>query len=194
MANIKDLLGELYKEGMTNDEIVEALSGVNLPQDRTDEVEKYKQAVSKANSEAAEYKRQLKNHMSEEEKKKTEEAERFDKMQKENEALKKQIAIAELTKKFQSSGLDAETATKSAEAALEGNMDAVISAFTDKIAKAADDARAQLISQTPALQGGNGTAEKVKDYGQDIEGAIANGDMTSAAAFMRLQNEQNTNS
>ena len=40
MANIQDLLGDKYREGMTNDEIVEALSGVSLPQDRSDEIER----------------------------------------------------------------------------------------------------------------------------------------------------------
>ena len=55
MANIQDLLGEAYREGMTNDEIVEALQSENvtIPQDRSDEVERLKKAFDKSASETA---------------------------------------------------------------------------------------------------------------------------------------------
>lgn len=55
--NYKALLGDSYKEGMTADEIVSALEKVADP---NAEVEKLRNAVTKANGEAAEYKKQLK--------------------------------------------------------------------------------------------------------------------------------------
>lgn len=55
--NYKALLGDAYKEGMTADEIISALEKVADP---SAEVEKLRNAVTKANGEAAEYKKQLK--------------------------------------------------------------------------------------------------------------------------------------
>mgnify|MGYP003194734982 CR=1 FL=1 len=51
------LLGDAYKEGMTADEIISALEKVADP---NAEIEKLRNAVTKANGEAAEYKKQLK--------------------------------------------------------------------------------------------------------------------------------------
>ena len=74
---------------MSNDDIVKALENVTLPQDNSDEVTRLKNAKDKATAEAAEYKRKLKDHMSEEEKRATEEAERIKAIETENEALRK---------------------------------------------------------------------------------------------------------
>lgn len=193
MANIQSLLGEKYREGMTNDEIVEALQDVDLPQDKTDEVARLKKAFDKTASEAAEYKRQLKAHMSEEEKKSAEEAEKYAKMEEENAALRKQVALSDLTAKFISSGLDKETAVKSAEAAYGGDFDTVIANFSAQIKTAsetaAENAKAELLAQNPVMKGGR-TAPQVKDYSKDIDSALANGDYANAAALMRLQQEQ----
>ena len=196
MANIPSLLGEQYREGMTNDEIVAALENVELPQDKSDEVARLKKAFDKTASEAAEYKRQLKAHMSEEEKKSAEEAEKYVKMQEVTENLKKRIALSDLTAKFISSGLEAETAVKTAEAAYSGDFDTVIANFSAQVETAkktaAENAKAELLAQNPVMKGGR-TTPQVKDYSTDIDSALANGDIANAAALMRMQQEQNTN-
>ena len=51
------LLGDAYKDGMTADEIISAIEKVADP---NAEIEKLRNAVTKANGEAAEYKKQLK--------------------------------------------------------------------------------------------------------------------------------------
>ena len=186
-ANIQTLLGDAYKEGMTAEEIVAALENVSLPQDNTDEITRLRNAVTKATAEAAENKRKLKDKMSEEEKRATEEAERFTKMENENKELRKKIAISEYTAKFISSGLDAETAGKSAEAAYSGDIDTVIANFNAYTAKVKESTKAELIGSTPSLQGGN--SSKAKDYSGDISSSLATGDFASAAALMRLQQE-----
>ena len=56
---IKDLLKDAYKEGMTIEEIESALEGIEMPTDMTGEVDRLKNALSKSNSEAADYKKQL---------------------------------------------------------------------------------------------------------------------------------------
>ena len=56
---LQELLKDRYKEGMTVEEIETALNDFTLPEDKSAEIEKLKNAVSKANSEAAEHKRKL---------------------------------------------------------------------------------------------------------------------------------------
>lgn len=191
MANIQDLLGEAYHEGMTNDEIVEALQGVTLPQDRSDEVERLKKAFDKSASETAEYKRQLRAKQTEEEKKQAELNEKFSLMEKENAEMKKQIAVADLTNKFLASGLDNETARKTALAAYDGKIDTIIDAYNAKIASVKDTVKAELMADTPSITGGNAT--QVKDFSTDINGAINVGDYANAAALVRSSQTQNTN-
>ena len=67
--NIKDLLKDAYKEGMTLAEIETALKDIDLPTDNSAEIDRLKTALSKSNSEAADYKKQLRDKMSEEERK-----------------------------------------------------------------------------------------------------------------------------
>lgn len=192
MANIQDLLGESYVEGMSAEDIVKALEGVSLPKDNSDEVARIKKAYDKAASEAADYKKQLKAKMSEEEKKSADEAERIQKIEQENADLKKQVALSSLTSKFVASGLDKETAVKCAEASYTGNIDVVIESFNAKIASVKEAAKAELISETPVMQGGD-AVQQVKDFTSDIESSIALGDYANAAALMRQQLTQNTN-
>lgn len=191
MANIKDLIGEAYRDDMTVEEINEALKDVTLPQDRSDEIDRLKKAFDKTASEAAEFKRQLKARMSEEEKSKAEMDEKYQQMEKENADMKKKIAVSELTAKFISSGLDADTAVKSAEAAFKGDYDTVIANYTSKIASVKDTVKAELMADTPSLVGG--TSNQVKDVTPDIDSTIAVGDYANAAALMRQAQTQNTN-
>lgn len=191
MANIQDLLGEAYREGMTNDEIVEALQNVTIPQDRSDEVERLKKAFDKSASETAEYKRQLRARQTEEEKKQAELDERFQKMEKENADMKKQIRVSELTNKFLASGLDEETARKTALAAYDGKIDSVIEAYNAKIASVKDTVKAELMADTPSITGGSPT--QIKDVTPDIDSNIAIGDYANAAALVRTSQTQNTN-
>lgn len=195
MANIQSLLGDKYREDMTNDEIVEALKEVSLPQDRSAEVESIKKAYDKAASEVADYKRQLKARMSEEEKRSAEEAEKYKTMEEENAKLKKQIALADLTTKFISSGLDADTAVKTAEAAYNGDFSTVVATYNARIEEATktakESAKAELLADNPVMKGGR--TGKPKDLQPDIDNALAVGDYASAAALMREQQTQNIN-
>ena len=59
MSYLSDLLGEAYKEGMTEEEISTALQIAGAGQSNDAEINKLKAQLSKANSEAADYKKQL---------------------------------------------------------------------------------------------------------------------------------------
>lgn len=192
MSNkVKELLGDLYHEGMSAEEQLEALEQISFPQDNTDEVSRLKKARDKAMSEAADYKRKLNDHMSEEEKRTAEEAERISAIETENKELKKKIAIADYTSKFISSGLDADTAAKCAEATYSGDIDTVISSYNTKMASVKEAAKAELIAETPKIKGG--ATKQVKDYSEDINTAIAVGDIAKAAALTRVAQETQKN-
>lgn len=193
MANIKDLLGDAYKEGMSAEDQLKALEGIQLPMDRTDEIERLKKAKDNASSEAADYKRKLKERMSEEEKRVAEEAEKYQKMEAENAELRKKIAIADFTAKFATSGLDADTASKCAEAAYTGDIETVIASYNAKMEAVRADVKAQMIADAPKLKGGQATASQVKDYQSDISAALDTGDFAKAAALTRVAQESNTN-
>ena len=68
MANnelLRTLLGDKYNDGMTNDDIVKALSEIegNPLKDAQDQAKTLKTRLSEANSEAANFKKQLREKM-----------------------------------------------------------------------------------------------------------------------------------
>ena len=68
MSYLSDLLGDAYKEGMTEEEISTALQSAGAgAKDNEAEVNRLKAQLSKANSEAADYKKQLRGKQSEDE-------------------------------------------------------------------------------------------------------------------------------
>ena len=62
--NFKDLLKDAYKEGMSLEDIEKALEGIEMPTDGTAEIERLKAALSKSNSEAADFRKQLREKQS----------------------------------------------------------------------------------------------------------------------------------
>ena len=59
MSYLSDLLGDSYKEGMTEEEISTALQAAGAGQNNDAEINRLKAQLSKANSEAADYKKQV---------------------------------------------------------------------------------------------------------------------------------------
>ena len=84
---LKELLGDSYKDGMTPGEIEAALASVQLPTD-TKEIERLQKALTKSNSEAADYKRKLQEKQTEEERAEAERAEKTRAMEEELATLK----------------------------------------------------------------------------------------------------------
>ena len=84
---LKDLLKDAYKEDMTLEEIETALADVELPEDLGPEVKKLKEALSKSNSENAEWKKKHREALSEEERKSQEVADELKQLREQNEKL-----------------------------------------------------------------------------------------------------------
>lgn len=88
MSYLSDLLGDAYKEGMTEEEISTALQSAGAgAKDNEAEVNRLKAQLSKANSEAADYKKQLRGKQSEDEAAAAEQKATMDKLTQENADL-----------------------------------------------------------------------------------------------------------
>ena len=157
---LKELLGDAFKEDLTVDDISTALAGISFP-DQASEIEKLKSLVSKANSEAAGYKKQLQERMTEEEKQKAETEEKWTQMEQKLAQLEKDKAVGENTRDLLALGYDEALAVETAQAMYENNW-AKVKENQKKHQDARDQKlRAELLQQTPAPQGGNQTPDVV---------------------------------
>ena len=98
MSYLSDLLGDAYKEGMTEDEISTALESIGSTRQTsgTDgEIEKLKKRLSEVNSESAGYKKRLRELQTKEAAAADEQKEALEKLQAENADLKRSISLAE---------------------------------------------------------------------------------------------------
>lgn len=131
MAKIFDRV-ENYAN-MSAEEKLKALEELEL-EDNAAEMERLKNAVSKANSESAEWKRKHNALLSEEERRKQEQADSLAAMQAELESLRKEKTVSEYTAKYVSLGYDEKLANETATAMADGDMAKVFA----NIAKAND--------------------------------------------------------
>lgn len=161
MADLKTLLGDKYKEGMTVDELL-ALSVEAPKADMTGFISK--EHFDKVASEAAGYKKQLRAQMSEAEAKAAEEAEKYAAIVAERDQLKADKSIAENAKSLIAIGYDEKLATEVATALYNGDSAAVIKAqakFVDEQKKAA---LAEAVKGTPvpptSNSGGNNVTKE----------------------------------
>ena len=186
MSYLSDLLGTAYKEGMTEDEISAALEAQK--QNSNTEIEKLKASLSKANSEAADYKKQLREKLTDAQKAEAERNEAYEKLVKDNEELKRSIKLAEQTSKLVALGYDEKLAADTASAMVDGDMAKVIANQGIFFENQKKTLTAELMRQTPRpAQGADPTAPQ--DYSKLIAEAQANGDFTASAYYTRLQEE-----
>ena len=161
--NMKDLLGDAYKEGMTLDEVNAALEGIELPADNSAEVERLKTALTKSNSEAADFKKQLREKMSAEEIKAKEDAEKWDALIKERDALLREKTIAGHKANYLALGYEEKLAAETAEAMANGELDKVFANQKKHIEAVEKKIRADVLKATPTPEGGNGSETMTKE-------------------------------
>ena len=125
--NLKDLLKDAYKEDMTREEIENALADINFPEDQTPELERLKAALSKSNSENAEWKKKHREALSEEERKAQETADLIKQLQEENATLTRDSNISKHKAKFLGMGYDESLASDAATAMVDGDMEKLFS-------------------------------------------------------------------
>ena len=177
---------------MSAEEKVAALEGYSFEAPKPDsaEVDKLKQAVSKANSEAAEWKRKHNALLSDDEKKRQESQEAFEKMEAELASLRKEKVIAEHKAKFLSLGYEEDLALQTASALADGDMSKVftnMAAFIETHDKAV---LAQNMKSTPTPPAGTSSVDKTAVLQKKLAEAQQRGDMASVAAYTRMIAEE----
>ena len=180
MSYLSDTLGDAYKEGMTEDEISAALENAT-----NKSLDHLKAQLSKVNSEAADYKRQLREKQTEEEQKAAEEAEYRQKILAENEELKRNAKISSLRAGFSAIGAGEEITNKLITELMDGQSENVVSLIGGLLKEERDKWESDALRNTGRPQGG-GTAKSV-NYDALIEAAQANGDIAQVAYYTRLK-------
>lgn len=164
--NIRDLLGDAYKEGMTLEEIENALKDIDLPTDNSAEIDRLKNALSKSNSEAADYKKQLREKMSADEIKAKEDSDKMVELQSKYDALLKESEITKNKARLLALGYEDKLATETAEAIVSGDTDKVFANQKKHLDSVEKKIREEVLTSTPRPTGGNGletiTLEKFK--------------------------------
>lgn len=157
-------------------------------EDNAAELEKQKAAVSKANSEAAEWKRKHNALLGEDEKKKQEQEEKFANMEKELSELREAKRVSEFKAKFIAQGYDEALAEDTAKALADGDSAKVFANQSKFLEEYAKKVKADAIKKTPKPGAGSGSGtEGAVDYGKKIEEAQKNGDFTAVAYYTRLK-------
>lgn len=168
MAKIDTTKIEGYSE-MTAEEKLAALEAFEV-EDNASEIDNFKKMISKANTEAAEWKRKHNALLSEEEKAKAEaEEERqrkeneFAEMQKKLNDLETEKTVALYQAKLVSMGYTANLASSTAKALSEGKMNEVFANMAQHLDAKEKDLRASILKDTPTPNTGATTDEITKE-------------------------------
>jgi len=146
---LKDLLKDAYKEGITVEEIESALADVEIPADQSAEIERLKAALTKSNSENAEWKKKHREALSEEERKAQETADLIKQLQEENATLTRESNVSKHKAKFLGMGYEEALATDAATAMVDGDMEKLFS-YQQKHQEALEKKiRAEALKATP---------------------------------------------
>lgn len=189
--NLKEVLGDAYKEGMSFEEVEAALKNVAVPEDDSAEIERLRNALSKSNSEAAGYKKQLREKMTEDEQKKQKEQEEREELQTKYDQLLRESVIAKNKAKLVTLGYEEPLADETAEAMADGNSEKVFANQQKHLASFEKKIRAEALKDTP--RPGKDNIPSAVDYQKQIEEAQKNGDFSAAAYYTRLAAEAEKN-
>lgn len=155
--NLKEMLGDAYKEGMTAEEIEAALENYEMPKapDNSEEIARLKASVDKATAEASKYKKELNAKLSSDEVKAKEDAEAYQKLVEERDNLLKEKNMSNYRAKFLENGYDKDLAEKSASALVDGNFTAVFDYLGKHMTNMEKKFKSENIDRTPKPSGGD---------------------------------------
>jgi hypothetical protein len=120
----------------------------------TAEVDKLKAALSRANSQAADYKRQLRAKQDAAEAAEAERAEQEQAMREELETLRKEKRVSDYTGKCLALNMDADLAGKTANALADGDMDSVFDCLKDFVDATVTRLNNEALNRQPNLSTG----------------------------------------
>ena len=187
MSFLSDLLGTAYKEGMTEEEISNALqtAKVGIQTEPAQDITKLKELLSRANGEAADYKKKLREKQTDAEAAEQERKAEQERLRQENADLKRSIALSERKSKLIGLGYTEDLATETATAMVDGDLDKVIANQSAFLASMKQEILKDQMRQTPRPGAGAGSAGV--DYDKKISEARASGDHAAVAYYTRLQ-------
>lgn len=176
---------------MTPEEKVAVLEAYTY-EDSASELERYKNALSKANSECADWKKKHNALLSEEERKQQANAEELESLKKELADMKLEKTITGNKAQLIALGYDEALAADTAKAMADGDAMKVF-ANQKKFLESHDKAyKAQLMGEGSKPPAGT-VGTQTTDYSQMIENARSQGDDAAVAYYMRLEQEANNN-
>ena len=184
MADLKELLGDAYKEDMTFEDINAALAERELVDKSQYDGFVPKTLLEKANSEAADYKKKWKAAASEQEQKQIEDAEKQAQIEEELKTLRRSSKVSEYEKQHLALKYDEKDAKEIAEALYDGDMDTVFRLQKKHEESLQKSIKADLMKDMPTPPAGN---QANIDYSKQIADAQANGDMALMASLIRQQ-------
>lgn len=153
MARIDTTKIEGYEE-MSAEDKLKALTEYEFDIPANPEVEKLKETLSKANAEAADWKRQFREKQTEAERAEAERAEQEKAIREELESLRKEKETSSLVAQFMATGYDKDMATRAAEAMAEGRTADVISIQTEFLTNKQKELEAAALNKQPKLSTG----------------------------------------
>ena len=176
---LKDMLKDAYKEGMTLEEIEEALADIEFPEDQTAEIERLKTANSKLSSENADWKRKHREALSEEERKAQETADELKQLRDERDTLLRESNVSKHKARFLGMGYEEALAGDAAVAMVDGDMEKLFSYQQEHQEALAKKIRADALKGTP---------KPVPDKG---DGAVTLENLRKMSTQERLEFAQN---
>lgn len=184
MADLKELLGDAYKEDMTLEDINTALAEKEFIS--KDSLSEYvpKNIADKYATEAADYKKKWKAASSEQEQKQIEDAEKQAQIEEELKTLRRSSKVSEYEKQHLALKYDEKDAKEIAEALYDGDMDTVFRLQKKHEEALQKSIKADLMKEMPTPPAGNQTNI---DYSKQIADAQASGDMALMASLIRQQ-------
>lgn len=155
--DVKALLGDAYHDGMTVEELTNALNGIELPTDQSAEIERLKGVISAKNSEAADWKKKYQGTLDEATKQAQEKEEEHTKLLDRLKVLERDKAVSDMKAAYIGMGYEETLAKETAEAYVDGNNAKVLEnqkkhqeAFEQKI-------RADILKASPRPGGSGGS-------------------------------------
>lgn len=172
---------------MTPEQKLAALEAYEY-EDHADELERTKNALSKANSEAAESKRKLREKLTVDEQAAQQEAEEKEKLKKDNAALMEELSVTKNTAQLVALGYEAKLAAETAKAMFDGDTAKVFANQKKHQETMAYQIEADLLKKTPKPPAGAGGSGL--DYQKKLEEARSSNDFAAVAYYTRLIAEQ----
>lgn len=172
---------------MTPEQKLAALEAYEY-EDHADELERTKNALSKANSEAAESKRKLREKLTVDEQAAQQEAEEKEKLKKDNAALMEELSVTKNTAQLVALGYEAKLAAETAKAMFDGDTAKVFANQKKHQEAMAHLIEADLLKKTPKPPAGAGGSGL--DYQKKLEEARSSNDFAAVAYYTRLIAEQ----